>query len=223
MDIDRWSLVDGYIADKLIGGDPALESALAANCAAGLPAIDVSPAQGKMLHLLARLQGARRILEVGTLGGYSTIWLARALSPDGQLVSLELDPGHAEIARANLERAGVGDRVDVRVGQARILLKGMVDEGAEPFDLFFIDADKESSVDYLSYSLQLSRPGSLIIVDNVVREGRIVDPASDNPMVQGIRRLYDAIETTPGLSATAIQTVGAKGWDGFLMLLVGEE
>lgn len=217
-----WADVDHYIADKLLGDDPALEAALAANHAAGLPAIDVSPAQGKMLHLLARSIGARRILEVGTLGGYSTIWLARALPAGGRVVTLELLPHHAEVAQANLEQAGVADRVEIRVGKARALIEQMIAEGAEPFDLFFIDADKESNADYLRLAIQLSHPGSVIIVDNVVREGGILDPDSADPMIQGTRRLYDALAATPQVSATAIQTVGLKKWDGFVLAVVNE-
>jgi predicted O-methyltransferase YrrM len=217
-----WADVDHYIADKLLGADPALEAALAANHAAGLPPIDVSPAQGKMLHLLARSVRAKRILEVGTLGGYSTIWLARALPPGGQVVTLELLPRHAEVAKANLERAGVADRVDIRVGQARGLIEAMVADKAEPFDLFFIDADKESNADYLRLAIQLSHPGSVIIIDNVVRDGGILDPDSADPMIQGTRRLYDALAATPQVSATAIQTVGLKKWDGFVLAVVNE-
>jgi predicted O-methyltransferase YrrM len=217
-----WAGVDHYIADKLLGDDPALEAALAANHAAGLPAIDVSPAQGKMLNLLARSIGARRILEVGTLGGYSTIWLARALPTGGRVVTLELLPHHAEVAQANLEQAGVADRVEIRVGKARALIERMIAEGAEPFDLFFIDADKESNADYLRLAIQLSHPGSMIIVDNVVREGGILDPDSADPMIQGTRRLYDVLAATPQVSATAIQTVGLKQWDGFVLAVVNE-
>ena len=215
-----WADVDRYIADTLLGEDPALEAALAANHAAGLPPIDVSPAQGKLLHLLARSVGARRILEVGTLGGYSTIWLARALSAGGQVITLELLPHHAEVAQANLEQAGLADRVDIRVGQARALIEAMIADKAEPFDLFFIDADKQSNADYLRLAIQLSHPGSLIIIDNVVRDGGILDPDSGDPMIQGTRRLYDALATTPQVSATAIQTVGLKGWDGFILARV---
>jgi predicted O-methyltransferase YrrM len=215
-----WAEVDRYIADTLLGEDPALEAALAANHAAGLPPIDVSPAQGKLLHLLARSVGARRILEVGTLGGYSTIWLARALPPGGRVITLELLPHHAEVAQANLERAGLADRVDIRVGQARALIEAMIADEVEPFDLFFIDADKQSNADYLRLAIQLSHPGSLIIIDNVVRDGGILDPDSADPMIQGTRRLYDALAATPQVSATAIQTVGLKGWDGFILARV---
>lgn len=222
MDSDRWADVDRYIADKLIGEDPALEAALEANRTAGLPPIDVSPPQGKMLNLLARSLGAQRILEIGTLGGYSTIWLARALPPGGQVVTLEVVPLHAEVARSNLERAGVADRVEIVVGQAREILEGMIGDGTQPFDLFFIDADKESNADYLRLAMRLGRPGALIVIDNVVREGRVLDPDSRNPMIEGTRRLYEALAATPGVSATAIQTVGLKGWDGFILARVEE-
>jgi predicted O-methyltransferase YrrM len=217
-----WAEVDHYIADKLIGEDPALDAALAANKAAGLPPIDVSPPQGKMLHLLVRLTNTRRIVEVGTLGGYSTIWMARALPPGGRLVTLEIDPRTAGVARSNIERAGVADRVEIVVAPARDTLERMIADGAEPFDLFFIDADKESNADYLRLAVRLARPGALIIVDNVVRDGRVIDPDSGNSMVEGTRRLYDALAATPGVSATAIQTVGLKGWDGFILARVDD-
>lgn len=215
----RWTAVDAYIADKLLGADPALSGALAANTAAGLPEIDVSPAQGKMLHLLARMADARRILEVGTLGGYSTIWLARALPADGQLITLEIDPHHAAVAVANLERAGLGTRVDVRVGPAAVALATMTDE--PPFDFIFIDADKPSNVLYLREAIRLAREGTTIVVDNVVREGGVLDADSDDPRVQGTRALFDAIAAEPRLSATAVQTVGSKKWDGFVLAIVG--
>ena len=217
-----WAEVDHYIADKLIGEDAALHAALAANKAAGLPPIDVSPPQGKMLHLLVRLTNTRRIVEVGTLGGYSTIWMARALPPGGRLVTLEIDPRTAEVARSNIERAGVADRVEIVVAPARDTLEQMIADDPEPFDLFFIDADKESNADYLRLAIRLARPGALIIVDNVVRDGRVVDPDSGNSMVEGTRRLYDALAATRGVSATAIQTVGLKGWDGFILARVDD-
>ncbi|WHU03777.1 O-methyltransferase [Sphingomonas sp. NIBR02145] len=215
-----WAAVDGYIAGKLLGNDPVLEGALAANAAGGLPPIDVSAAQGRMLELFARMSGARRILEVGTLGGYSTIWLARALPADGQLVTLELEPHHAEVARVNLARAGIGDRCEVRVGPAVDTLATMVAAGEGPFDLVFIDADKPSNVAYLEAALALTRPGSMILVDNVIREGNILDPDNADPRVIGTRALFDAVSAEPRLDATAIQTVGDKGWDGFLMAMV---
>ncbi|KQT33809.1 methyltransferase [Sphingomonas sp. Leaf412] len=212
----RWAAVDDYIADRLLGADAALDATLAANAAAGLAAIDVSPAQGKMLHLFARMAGARRVLEVGTLGGYSTIWLARAVGEGGSVVSLELDPHHEAVARANLDRAGVGDRVEVIVGPAAETMATL--DG--PFDLVFIDADKEGNVAYLRAAMRLSRPGTTIVVDNVVREGLILDAASTDPRVIGTRALFDAVAAEPRLSATAVQTVGSKKWDGFLLAIV---
>jgi predicted O-methyltransferase YrrM len=215
-----WQEVDDYIGAKLLGADPTLEAVLAANAAAGLPPIDVSPAQGRMLHLFARMLGARRVLEVGTLGGYSTICFARALPSDGRVVTLEIDPRHAEVARGNLARAGVDDKVDVRVGPAIDSLQAMVAAGEAAFDLVFIDADKQSNADYVRAALRLTRPGSAIIVDNVVREGKVVDPDSGDPMVEGTRRLFDYLQTEARLDCTAVQTVGAKTWDGFVLALV---
>jgi predicted O-methyltransferase YrrM len=218
--VPDWAEVDDYIAGKLIGADPALDGALAANREAGLPAIDVSPPQGKMLHLLARIVGARRILEIGTLGGYSTIWLARALPADGRLVTLEIDPHHAGVAGANLARAGLADRVAIVVGPARRSLERMIGEGAEQFDFVFIDADKPGNPDYLRLALDLSHPGTIIVCDNVVREGAVADPANADPNVVGTRRLFDALAAEPRLDATAIQTVGSKKWDGFVLAVV---
>ena len=215
---ESWAAVDAYISEKLLGHDATLAGILAANASEGLPDIDVSPAQGRMLHLLATMAGARRILEVGTLGGYSTVELARALPRDGRLVTLEIDPHHAEVARANIARAGLADRVDVRVGPAAESLAAITDEA--PFDFVFIDADKPSNVIYLREALRLSRPGATIIVDNVVREGGVLDAASDDPRIQGTRALFDAIAAEPRLTATAIQTVGAKKWDGFVLAVV---
>jgi len=220
--VPGWAEVDRYIEEKLIGRDAPLEAALAANRDAGLPAIEVSPAQGKMLHLFARMARARRILEIGTLGGYSAIWLARALPADGRLVTLEIDPHRAEVARGNLARAGMADRVEIIVGPARQTLERLAAEGAEPFDLVFLDADKPGNPDYLRLSLALSRPGTVIICDNVVREGEVTNPDSSDPNVLGSRGLFDALASAPMLSATAIQTVGSKKWDGFAMALVGE-
>jgi len=216
---EAWSKVDRYLEDRLVPHDPVLEAALADSEKAGLPRIQVAPNQGKMLHVLARLMGAREILEIGTLGGYSTIWLARALPEGGRLVTLELDPRNAEVARTNLARAGVGDRVEIRVGRALETLPRLVNERAGPFDLIFIDADKANVPEYFDRSLELSRPGSLIVVDNVVREGRIVDPQGGDD-VQGMRRLMDRLGQEPRVTATAIQTVGSKGQDGFAMALV---
>jgi len=216
-----WIAVDDYIVGHLLEPDAALDAALAANAAGGLPAIDVSAAQGKMLHLFARMAGARRILEVGTLGGYSTIWLARALPEGGRLVTLELEPNHAEVARANIAAAELADRVDVRTGPAIETLDSMIAAGEGPFDLIFIDADKPSNVAYLRAAIALGRPGTVIVVDNVVRDGGVVDAASSDPGIQGTRDLFEAIAAEPRLSATAVQTVGAKKWDGFLLAVLG--
>lgn len=212
----RWIAVDNYVAEHLLGGDPALAAALAASAAAGLPDIEVSATHGRMLQLLARMMGARRILEIGTLGGYSTICLARALPGDGRLVTLEIDPHHAEVARANLAAAGVADKVELILGPAVDSLAAL--EG--PFDFVFIDADKPSNVAYLEQALRLSRPGTAIVVDNVVREGEVLDPDSGDARVAGTRALFEAVAAEPRLTATAVQTVGAKKWDGFLLALV---
>lgn len=212
----RWTAVDRYIGDQLLGVDPVLADTLAANTAAGLPDIDVSPAQGRMLHLLARMAGARRILEIGTLGGYSTIELARALPDGGRLVTLEIDPHHAEVARANLARAGLAERVEVIVGPAAETLRAL----PGPFDVVFIDADKPSNVAYLREAVRLSRPGTVIVVDNVIREGGVLEADSDDLRIQGTRALFDAIAAEPRLTATAMQTVGAKKWDGFVLAMV---
>ena len=212
---ETWTAVDDYIGQVVGSSDAVLEAALADSAHAGLPAISVSPPQGKLLHLLARSIGARRILEVGTLGGYSAIWLGRALPPDGRLVTLELEERHAKVARANLERAGLTDRVEVLVGRAVDTLTAMEDD----FDLVFIDADKPSNADYVGAALRLTHPGSLVVVDNVVRGGAVVDPSGD-ANVQGVRRLNDLLKSEPRLSATTIQTVGSKGYDGFTLALV---
>jgi predicted O-methyltransferase YrrM len=212
----RWAEVDAYIADRLLGRDDALAATLAANAAAGLPDIDVSPAQGRMLHLLARMANARRILEVGTLGGYSTIELARALPADGKLVTLEIDPHHAEVARANLAHAGLAERVEVLVGPAAETLRSL--DG--PFDLVFIDADKPSNVAYMREAIRLSRPGTTIIVDNVIREGGVLDAESADARIRGTRALFDAIHAEPRLTATSVQTLGVKKWDGVLLAVV---
>jgi len=215
-----WSAVDDYLNAALLPRDPILEEALRANAEAGLPAIDVAPNQGKLLHLLARIQGARDILEIGTLGGYSTIWLARALPPEGRLVSLEAEARHAEVARANLARAGLAEKVDVRVGPALGTLPTLVEEKRRPFDFVFIDADKPNNPNYLAWALKLTRLGSVIVIDNVVRAGGIIDAANGDPRVQGTRRLFDALAKEPRVSATAIQTVGSKGHDGFVLAYV---
>lgn len=216
MDARVWRSVDEYWNEKLLAPDPALDAALEANRAAELPAIDVSSAQGKLLHLLARSIGATNILEVGTLGGYSTIWLARALPPEGRLVTCEIDPRHAEIASANLARAGVDALVDVRVGKALDTLAGL--EG--PFDLTFVDADKAATTEYFEEAVRLTRSGGMIIIDNVVRGGGVVDPDAADPAVSGIRRFADAIAGDTRVEATAIQTVGAKSYDGFVLAIV---
>jgi len=217
---DRTKDVDHYLGALLAPHDPALESALAASTAGGLPEIQVSPELRKLLHLLARLQKARAILEIGTLGGYSTIWLARALIPGGRVVTLEFDPKHAEVARANFARAGLADSIEVHVGRALDTLPRLAEEGRGPFDLVFIDADKASNPDYFSWALRLSRPGSLIIIDNVVRDGKVTDASSAEPDVQGTRRALEMMAAEPRVTATAIQTVGVKGWDGFAIALV---
>jgi predicted O-methyltransferase YrrM len=215
-----WTAVDHYFTDALVARDPGLEAALAASDAAGLPAISVAPNEGKLLHLLARLRGARRILEIGTLGGYSTIWLARALPEGGKLITLEYDPRHAEVARANIAQAGLADRVEVRVGRALDTLPELARGKPGPFDLTFIDADKRNNAEYFRWALRLSTVGSLIIVDNVVRDGRVVEGTSNDADVQGTRRLIEVLAAEPRVSATAVQTVGAKGYDGFALALV---
>ncbi|HMO75067.1 MAG TPA: O-methyltransferase [Sphingopyxis sp.] len=213
-----WQAVDDYIAGRLLGDDDALAAALANNEAKGLPPIDVSPAQGKMLFLFARIAGAKRILEVGTLGGYSTIWLARALPSDGRLVTLELEPHHAAVARENLERAGVSDKVDIRVGAAADSLATMAD--GVPFDFVFIDADKQGNALYVAEAIRLGRSGTAIVVDNVVREGGVLEADSDDERIVGTRALFDMLAANPHLNATAVQTVGTKGWDGFVLARV---
>ena len=218
MNPERWALVDRWIEERLLPADDALEAALAESVAAGLPAIHVAPNQGKLLHLLAL--GAERILEVGTLGGYSTVWLARALAPGGQLITLEADAKHADVARANLERAGLGDRVEIRVGKALESLPRIAAEGGELFDFVFVDADKPGNAAYFDWAVQLARPGARIVVDNVVRDGAVIDGASADANVQGTRRLFDKVAGDRRVIATAIQTVGAKGYDGFLLAVV---
>jgi predicted O-methyltransferase YrrM len=220
MSQELWNTVDRYINDLLVPSDSALDTALAASAEAGLPAINVAPNQGKLLQLLARMQGARSILEIGTLGGYSTIWLARALSPGGRLITLEADPKHADVARANIARAGLAEMVELRLGRALDTLPALLREGRGPFDLIFIDADKPGYPDYFAWALKLSRRGSLIVADNVVRKGAVADPASTDPMVQGVRRFTELVAAEPRVSATAIQTVGSKGYDGLAIMLV---
>jgi predicted O-methyltransferase YrrM len=222
MSQQQWTAVDDYLTGALVGPDEVLDAALAASDAAGLPAIAVSPTQGKLLNLIARLVTARRILEIGTLGGYSTIWLARALPPDGRLITLEYAPKHAEVARANLAKAGLADLVEVRVGAALDTLPGLADGRADLFDFVFIDADKQNTPDYFTWSVRLTRPGGVIIVDNVVRDGKVLDADSEDPAVQGLRRLNEVMAAAPLVSATTIQTVGVKGYDGFAIAIVGE-
>ena len=217
---ELWTNVDQYITNLFSLTDPALEDALASSEAAGLPAIAVSPPQGMLLMLLARAMGARNILEIGTLGGYSAIWLARGLPEDGHLITLEYSPLHAEVARANLDRAGLGNRVEVRVGPAQSTLPQLAAENPEPFDLIFIDADKPGYVEYLQWSLRLSRPGTLIIADNVVRDGRVIDPADQEANVEGVRQFNQALAAEPRVSATILQTVGSKGYDGLAIAVV---
>jgi predicted O-methyltransferase YrrM len=219
-DREVWDAVDRYFVDLFGLADPVLEGALHSSSAAGLPEIQVSALQGRLLQLLAELQCARRILEVGTLGGYSSIWLAQALPPGGRLVTLELEPRHAEVARANIERAHLSDRVEVRVGRAVDSLAQLLAEGAGPFDLVFIDADKESYPEYLTWALRLSRPGTLIIADNVIRNGAIVDAHHPDPRVQGIRRFFEVMASEPRLSAAPVQMVGSKGYDGWAIARV---
>ena len=214
---ETWSAVDEYLAGLFVGADGALDEALRASDAASLPAIAVSAAQGKFLHLIARIRGAKRILEIGTLGGYSTIWLARALPEGGRLISLEFDPRHADVARANVARAGFGERVEIRVGRAIDSLPAL--PAAEPFDLVFIDADKPSTPDYVRWALKLTRPGSVIVVDNVVRKGDVVADRPDENAA-AMRDAMALIAAEPRLTATVIQTVGSKGYDGFAIALV---
>ena len=220
MSQEQWTAVDKYITDRLAPPDAILDGALKASAAAGLPPISVAPNQGKLLSLYARMIGARRILEIGTLGGYSTIWLGWALPLGGRIVSMEFDPKHAATARVNIANAGLGDAIDVRVGKALDLLPKLAAENPGAFDLFFIDADKANIPSYFEWALKLSRPGSVIVVDNVVREGAILDGASADANVRGLRRFYDMLAAEARVSATAIQTVGSKGYDGFALAVV---
>ncbi|HVY41684.1 MAG TPA: O-methyltransferase [Hyphomicrobiaceae bacterium] len=216
-----WSDVDDYIGTHLLAdADPIFEQVLRANAAGGLPAIDVSPAQGKFLSLMVMISGARRVLEIGTLGGYSTIWMARALPPDGRLISLEYSEQHAEVAKDNFARAGLLDRTEVRIGPALETLPKLAQEGAGPFDLVFIDADKPNNANYLQWALKLSRPGTVIVLDNVVRDGRVVDGKSADSGVKGTRAAFEYLRREPRIAATALQTVGLKGWDGFVLGVV---
>jgi predicted O-methyltransferase YrrM len=215
-----WNAVESYLNENLAPADIALQATLKNNIAAGLPTIDVAAHEGKLLYLLARMRSARRILEIGTLGGYSTIWLARALPDDGTLVTLELDPKHAEVATANIAGAGLASKVEVRLGPALDSLSKLHQERAKPFDFIFIDADKSGYPAYLDWSLRLSRPGTVIVADNIVREGKVADPKSNDPSVRGVRRFLEQMAANPNLEATAIQTVGTKGYDGFALAVV---
>ncbi|MCU1645067.1 MAG: Caffeoyl-CoA O-methyltransferase [Nocardia sp.] len=218
MTTSDWAEVDRYLVDTLVGdGDSAT---FAANAAAGLPAIDVSPPQGKFLYLIAKSARAQRVLEIGTLGGYSTTWLARAVGKQGQVLTLEFEPKHAEVARENLDRSGVGDRVEIRVGAALDSLPVLAEEHPEPFDLVFIDADKVNNANYVQWALRLTKPGSVIIVDNVVRNGGIANPDSPDAAVRASREVIELLDAEPRLEATVLQTVGGKGWDGFAYAVV---
>ena len=216
----QWRAVDAYLEKTILRSDPALNAALAANDAGGLPSIDVSALQGKLLYLLAKMAGAEKALEIGTLGGYSSIWIARALPPEGRLITLEAAAAHAKVARANLERAGVADKVDVRVGAALASLPELEKEGLAPFDFVFIDADKSNNAAYVKWALRLARPGTAIVVDNVIRSGAVADRSSTDRDVLGTRRMFELMGREPRLAATAIQTVGEKGWDGFALAIV---
>lgn len=218
MSQEQWTAVDAYFNGHLLESDPVLESALHESDAGGLPQIAVAPNQGKMLNLLARLHGARKILEIGTLGGYSTIWLGRALPVDGRLVTLEYSPKHAEVARANIARAGLSDKVEVKVGAALDILPSL--ESEAPFDLIFIDADKPNNPGYFAWAVKLSRPGTLIIMDNVVRDGKVIDADSTDANVRGVRQFVSDVAAEKRVTATALQTVGAKGYDGLMLMLV---
>lgn len=219
-DLQQWIEVDAYITKQLLHPDETLENVLEANAKAGLPAIDVAPNQAKFLYLLALIKGAKRILEIGTLGGYSTIWLARALPKDGRLITLELDGHHAEVAKSNIASAGLSDLVEVRIGSALETLAKLKDEGVGPFDFIFIDADKQNNAEYLKWALKFSRKGTVIIGDNVVRKGEVVNASNTDSNVQGIRRFFDTLASESQLSSTAIQTVGSKGYDGFAIGVV---
>ncbi|GGA11379.1 O-methyltransferase [Dyella caseinilytica] len=220
MNQEQWNFLDRYFGDQIVHSDAALKAALEASIKAGLPSINVAENQGKFLHLLAKIRGARRILEIGTLGGYSSIWLARALPAGGALVTLEADADYAAVARANIEWAGLSDAVSVILGMAADSLQQMIADGVEPFDLVFIDADKPSYPDYLRLCLKLSRTGTVIVADNVIRHGKLADPANTDPDVQGMRQFFDLLAKHAEVESTAIQTVGAKGWDGFSISLV---
>lgn len=220
MSQELWTEVERYVDGLLIPSDPVLEAAINACEAAELPPIAVTPGQGKLLYLLARMQKARRILEIGTLGGYSTIWLARALPEDGSVVTLEMERKHCEVARANFAMAEITSQVDLREGRALDLLQEIAAEGMDPFDMVFIDADKENTDAYFGWAMRLARTGAVIVVDNVVREGEVADAESSDPRVQGVRRFNEAVAAEPRVTATTIQTVGSKGYDGFTLALI---
>ncbi|MEM9665598.1 MAG: O-methyltransferase [Bacteroidota bacterium] len=220
MDETTWTRVEAYFNASLLGEDPVLEAALQASVEAGLPAIHVAPSQGKLLHLLVRVRGARRVLEIGTLGGYSTIWMARALPSDGHLLTVEHNAHHAAVARENLDRAGLAEVVEVRLGPALDTLDALLAAEVKPFDFVFIDADKERIPAYVERSLRLSRPGTVLIVDNVVRRGAVADPGSEDARVHGVQRMVAQLAARSGVSATAVQTVGEKGYDGFVLMVV---
>ena len=215
---DTWRRVDAYLTELLVGHDPGLELAVADQNDAGLPAIEVAPVNGKLLHLLARMTGARRVLEIGTLAAYSTIWLARGIPGDGRVVTIEAEPRNADLARANLERAGVSDKVEIRLGRGADVLPTLA--GGEPFDLVFIDADKESNTIYLDWAARLGRPGTVVLVDNTVRGGEVANPATENPQIIGVQRGLEMLGRDPRFDATAIQTLDAKGYDGIAIALV---
>jgi predicted O-methyltransferase YrrM len=217
---DTWTAVDDYFAKLLLSPDKSLDQAQADSQAAGLPAIAVSPLQGKQLLMLAQMQNPKKILEIGTLGGYSTIWLARALPDDGRLTTLEFSPNHAEVARANIARAGLSQKVEIRVGPALDSLPLLAAEKRGPFDFIFVDADKEDNPGYFAWALKLSRPGTVILVDNVVRDGAVADLKNTDPHIVGIRRMHELIAAEPRVTATAVQTVGAKGYDGYTLIRV---
>jgi predicted O-methyltransferase YrrM len=220
MAVDAWTAVDEYLEDRLIADDPILDAAQEASTAAGLPAISVTAAQGKFLALLCRIAGARNVLELGTLGGYSTIWLARGLPDDGRVVTLEVDQRHASVAWANIDRAGLPQQIEIVVGPALESLPGLADHPAAPFDVVFIDADKANIPAYLEATLRLSRPGTVLVIDNVIRDGHVLDRDTDDSNVLGVRQFFDVVHDDPRLDTTALQTVGGKGWDGFALAVV---
>jgi predicted O-methyltransferase YrrM len=222
MSQDIWTAVDNYFGDLLIPSDPALDAALQASVAAGLPSIQVSPSQGKLPHLIARIQGARNILEIGTLGGYSTIWMARAIPENGRVLTLEADPKHADVARKNFSQAGVAGKVELRLGKALETLPQVASEGLGPFDLFFIDANKNNMPEYFEWALKLSHPGSVMIADNVVRNGAVLDTNTNDADIQGVRRFTEMLAKEERVTATTLQTVGSKGYDGLTLILVNE-